>query len=351
MVIYWILASLIVLIQLLPGREEKHYKVKLYISLFLLFVYGAFRVDYGLDYESYVDYFEDVKQFGLEANDRMELGYYFLNKLLPSFRVLFIIQTLLICIAYHLLFRWYIPSKLAWLGFLLLFLNGPQTVFFMLNGIRNGMAISIFILSTYFIHKRKLFLFGISIFVAYWFHSSVILFAPIAYFVANGKTITKKNIIFWLTIMVFTAISFETVLLNYIDIFINTYFERYSTYVDFVKDKGEGAGILALIFSLLTTVLFFLNVKGKTMTDKENMIVKLTFLFFFSFLLGPLNVRMSQYFAPFFVAGSILIVYKSSNRAFKYTYVIVVFIYLLYALKIWIENPYFDYSTYQSVLF
>jgi hypothetical protein len=395
MAVYWTIAILTVLINLYPVKNQKDYSVRLIISLLPLFLYGAFRINYGLDYEGYEDFFNVAKVFGIESNERMELGYYYLNKILPSFRSLLIVQTLLICTAYFYLFKWYIPEKWAWLGFVLLFLAGPITIFFMLSGIRNGIAISLFIISTYFIFKRKFIPFAVLIFIAYWFHNSVLLYAPIAYFAANDKAITKKSIVIWLSVMVvLTAASF-TVILDYVEIFINTYFERYTSYIKFAHEQGKGAGVLVSIFSFVAVILLFLNVRymkqpvnsshkksvkknsrnvkymGLSANDiqkyktillsitkketillaKDNMMIKMTLLFFLSFLLGPLNMRMSHYFAAFFVVSSILVMDRSSNIVLKYAYITLIFAYLIYALILWFGNPYFSYTTYQSVFF
>lgn len=350
MAIYWTIAILTVLINLFPVKKEKHH-FRLFVSIIPLFLYGALRVDFGLDYNGYEDFFNDVKSFGYDSNNRMEIGYSYLNQFLPSFRSLLILQSLLLSVAYYYLFRWYVPVKWTWLGFLLLFLNGQFTVFFMLSGIRNGIAISIFILSTIFIQKRKIVPFAVLVFVAYLFHNSVIMFAPIAYFVANGKSITKRSIIVWLSIMVFLSIASATVVLDYVDIFITTYFDRYSSYVEFAKEQGKGAGFLVTVFSLIVSAIVLLLIKNKKLTSIENMIVRLTLLFFIAYLLGPLNMRMSQYFASFFVIGSVLMAYRGSNRFLKLSYFSVLFVYLLYALKVWFESPYFSYDTYHSILF
>jgi EpsG family len=351
MLVYWSIAMFTVLIHLLPVKKDNQYSVRLFVSLIPLFFYGAFRVDFGLDYVGYEDFFDGVKSIGYASNERMEIGYFYLNKILPTFRSLLILQSILLCAAYYYLFKWYIPAKYSWLGFLLLFLSGPLTVFFMLSGIRNGIAISILILSTNFTHKRKIILFVIFVFIASLFHKSVLLMAPIIYFIANGTIIKRKNIIIWLSIMVFFLLSSQTFILDYIDMFITFYFDRYAVYVSFAKEHGTGAGILISVFSLgVSTIILFL-VKDKHFTAKENMILKLTLLFFLSYLLGPLNMRMSQYFASFFIAGSIIIMNVGSKKLLKKVYFFAVFAYLIYALMLWFDNPYYSYDTYQSVLF
>lgn len=351
MAVYWSVAIITVLINLFPSKNEKQYSRRLIISLIPLFIYGAFRVDFGLDYETYAKYFEEVKIFGQDSDERMEIGYYYLNKLLPTFRSLLVFQTLLLCAAYYYLFKWYIPSKYAWIGFVLLFLNGPLTVFFMLSGIRNGIAISILILSTYYIHKRKIFPFIVLILLASLFHKSVLIMAPIAYFIGSGKKLTRKSMIIWLSIMLFVTVASATVILDYASLFISEYFDRYETYIEFAKEQGKGAGVLVSLFSLLISALFLYIINGKLLTEKENTIVKLTLLYFLAHLLGPLNMRMSQYFASFFVSGTIIVLNKGGNKILKLTYFAAIFAYLIYSLKLWFENPYFSYNIYESILF
>lgn len=351
MSVYFALAIFVVLLNLFPVKNERQSSVRLLFSFFIFFMYGAFRVDYGLDYPTYESYFQNVKLYGVEANERIEFGYYLLNKLLPSYRGLLIIQTLLLCSAYYFLFKWYIPSKWAWLGFLLLFLNGQYTVFFMLTAIRNGIAISIFILSTYFIHQRKIIPFLILVFIAYWFHNSVILYAPLAYIIANGKTVTTKTLYTWLSIMIIIALASNTFLLSFVETFVNRYFNRYSLPLENVKELGKNAGMLASLFALATTALLLFLVKDKNLSQKENMMVKLSLLFLMANLLGPLNMRMTQYFASFFMVGSIVVIYKGRKNSYKYAYIAAISLYLFYALNIWLNGPYFSYDTYRSLLF
>lgn len=348
---YWSLFLIVMLIQFFPAKSQTQYSVRLFMSLLPLFLYGAFRVNFGLDYEAYETYFDEVKSFGSEANDRMEIGYMYLNMFLPSFRSLLIIQSALLCVTYYYLFKWYVPFRYSWLGFLLLFLNGPLTIFFMLSGIRNGIAISILILSTRFIHQRKIIPFAILTCLAYLFHNSVILIAPIAYFIANGNVITNKSIKVWLIVMLILAITSSTILLEYISVFIMTNFDRYTTYIEIAKEQEGGVGILIAIFSIGASILFLSILKDKQLTAKEMMLVKFTLLFFISFLLGPLNIRISQYFASFFVVGSLLIINKKAHKTLKHAYFALVFAYVIYSFTIWLDSPNFSYDTYEYILF
>ena len=347
---YWSLFLFVMLVQLFPVKSQKQYTVRLFMSLLPLFLYGAFRVNFGLDYETYETYFDGVKSYGTEFEDRMEIGYMYLNKILPSFRSILIIQSALLCLTYYYLFKWYVPSRYSWIGFLLLFLNGPLTIFFMLSGIRNGIAISILILSTRFIHQRKIIPFAILICLAYLFHNSIILIAPLAYFIANGNIITNKSFIVWLLVMFVIAITSSTVLPENAAIFIESNFDRYTTYIEIAKEQESGAGLLISIFSIGASILFLSIFKDKQLTAKEMMLVKFTLLFFISFLLGPLNMRISQYFASFFVVGSQLIINMKAHKMLKQAYFVLALAYIIYSFMLWLENPLFSYDIYESVL-
>ena len=350
MAVYWSVAIITLLINLFPAKTQKHYSVRLFVSLIPLFLFGALRVDFGLDYESYEDFFYSVKFYGFSVIDRMEIGYYYLNRLLPSFRSLLVIQTLLVCTAYYYLFKWYVPAKYAWLGFILLFLSGPFTIFFMLSGIRNAISISILILSSHFLHNRKIIPFAVLIFIAYFFHNSIIFMAPIAYLVANNKQITLKWIVVWVLVMMFLVVASSTIVLNYIDLFIANYFDRYITYIEQAKSLQRGAGLLASFFSIIISILIMLSFKNKRLSNEENMIVKLSLLFLISHVLGPLNMRMSQYFVSFFIVGSITMMYWNLNKHLKIAYFVAILAYLIYSIILWFNNLNFSYNTYKSIL-
>ena len=351
MYIYWSLFLIVMLVQLLPVKSQKQYTERLFLSLFPLFLYGAFRVNFGLDYETYETYFDTIQIYGEESDDRMEIGYMYLNKILPSFRSLLIIQSFLLCVTYYYLFKWYVPYHYSWLGFLLLFLNGPMTIFFMLSGIRNGIAISILILSTRFIHQQKVFPFTIIAFIASLFHNSIIFVAPIAYFIANGNTFTNKSIKFWLLAMLIIAITSSTILLEYMGVFIMTKFDRYSEYIEIANEQKSSVGLLISVFSIGASILFLSILKDKQLTAKEMMIAKFTLFFYLTFLLGPLNIRMSHYFCSFFVVGSLIIIHKEAYKVLKHAYFFLIFAYIIFSLILWFQSPYFSYDTYESVLF
>lgn len=347
--VYWTVALISTIIQFFPAKNDNKYNIRLIISLIPLFIFSASRLNFGLDYNTYESYFDGVKIFGQSYDSHMEIGYYLINKILPSFRSLLVLQSLLLCISYYLMFKWYIPSKYAWIGFTLLFINGPLTIFFMLSAIRNGIAISIMIIATHYIHKKKIIPFLILITIASLFHTSILIIAPIAYFIVRNKPISSKFINIWILIIIFIYISSSSFVLNYLDILINNYFQRYLTYFQSSKELNENAGVLAILFSLTMSSLLLVQMKNCKLSIKENMVLIFSLVFYLSFVLGSLNFRISQYFAPYFIISSILLLEKSNQRIYKTAYFIILVIYTIYAFQIWQNSPNFSYSIYYSI--
>jgi len=335
---------------MIPVKNEKQYSYRLIISLIPLFLYGSLRVDYGLDYNGYEAYFNSVKS-GWSFDERNEIGYYYLNKYLPTFRSLLIVQSILLCTAYFYIFKRYVPAKYACLGFVVLYLNGPVTIFFMLSGIRNGIAMSLLILSTYFIYTRKIIFYAIFVFVAYLFHNSVIFVAPVAYFIGSRMRIDKRSMIVWLSVVILIAFISETNILNYINDFITSYYDRYSVYIENALYQENKPGILAAMFSFMVSIVLFLLFKDKSLNEKERMIISFTLLFLLSYTFGALNFRLTQYYAPYFIAGTVTVYSKGTNRILTQFYFVAIVAYMIYAFMLWFNNPYFSYDTYKSILF
>lgn len=349
--IYILVAILGIVINCIPVKSKSQHATRLIISLTPLFLFGALRVDFGLDYNGYEDYFNEINFYGTKSEDRMEIGYYYLNHYLNSFRELIVIQTLFLCVSYYYLFKWYIPIKYTALGFLILYLTAPITIYFMLSGIRNSISISFLILSSPFIIRRKIFPFiGIMV-LASLFHKSALMIFPIAYLIGNNKKIDAKFIKIWIGIMLFFALAASTIILDIASSFINNYFDRYETYVAGAKEMDKGAGLIISIFSITVSSLILYLFKNRDLTSSENILIKLCLVYFLSYLLGPLNMRLTQYFAPFFIAGSVMVLYKKYGKIdLRIAFIVLVIFYLVYAFNIWIKSPFFAYHNYESIL-
>ena len=102
--IYLIVVVATLLIQFIPAKTERAQIWKIVLTFLPLFLFGALRVDFGYDYDSYEDAYYSYKSYGTDQFGHSEIGYQWLNTLCPSFRFLIVIQSLLVCIAYAVFF-------------------------------------------------------------------------------------------------------------------------------------------------------------------------------------------------------------------------------------------------------
>lgn len=71
---------------LLSVRPEAK-KVALQLDFIGLFIFSALRYNFGNDYISYHNYFDQVK-LGVHDLEIGEIGFYYLNKLFPNFYIM-----------------------------------------------------------------------------------------------------------------------------------------------------------------------------------------------------------------------------------------------------------------------
>lgn len=325
-------------------------EVKLVLSFVLLFIYASIRAN-GLDYIPYEDAYYEIQNFygtiGFES--RMEKGYVLLNYIMPSYRLLLVALSGLTCFTYYKLFIRYIPSHYYWLGFILLALSSDKMFFFQISGLRNAIAINMMTLSIPFIIERKIKPYICLTILAYFFHNSVLFFMPLAYFVATPFNFKMRNMFIWGSVFVFFIAVSSTSLIDYATSFISTYFERYSDYAEIAEESVYQRSILMYGFVLAVVSLSFKLLINFELTPTENVLMKLSLLFFISLVLGSLNFRMSQYFAPYLIAGCFVFLNRFKNPFMKYGYVAVLCLFLWYSLFIVYmgspESTYYDYKT------
>ena len=354
MTAYWIVFAIMFLLQFIKVNTKKEYLWKLVISFIPLFIFGAFRVNFGYDYEAYQSIFDLVKSsHGQYDGIRAEIGYLKLNELMPTFRILLIVTTTLTCTSYIFLFYKIIPEKYSWLAIILLFLSGDKTIFFMFSGIRNAISISILIFTIPLLEKRKLLPYMLCMILASLFHKTAFIYFPLAYFVSSNKNITRKEIFIWSGIFSFFFIFSHMTIMNTVESLLNTFFsDRYSSYVEQIEDWGDKRGILIRIATVLLFIpaMFFCN--KHSFSTLNNVVNRLGLMYIISTTMGSLNMRTSHHFIMFFLAFVISIYANSKNRLLKYGYMLFVIAYLSYAFfVVYLGSPTFPYDVYESTIF
>lgn len=349
MAVYLGMFVVMFLIQFIPVQSARGYDIRLFFTFLILFLYGAFRVDYGLDYDSYELLFENINAGNLDS--RIEIGYTFLNQILPSFRLVLIVTSAFTCIAYFYLFRLVIPSNWTWLAILLFFLAGNYTIFFMFSGIRNAISVAIMIFSIGLIRDRKWWWYLIVVAIASCFHISSLLFMTLAY-LPISKRITNIQVFLWISIVALLIVLPSSFMFNLGSTLISGYFDMYSIYMDNAMVLGDTRSILTLCSSIYMFSYSIIFLMYNNLRPTENTILYLSMLFILAPLLGALNFRFTHCFAPFFVVAMVVIFRTGKNNIWKYIYLCFVLAYLGYSFfQVFMKGYYFTYWGYNSLLF
>ena len=289
----------------------------------------------GFDYESYEDIFNEANRNSIFNLDReFEKGYVWLNKIMPTYRTLLIFLSAFTCFTYYWIFRNYIPSKYYWLGFGLIAISGDKMLLFQMSGLRNAITINILALSIPLIKKRRIVPYIVLIFLGYLFHTSALLFMPLAYLIATPNRIKTFDIIIWSLFFIFFVFASTSFLINYLSTVINLYFDNYNVYTDEAKDSVYERSILLYGILIYMFTISFAIMRKVNLLETEIVIFKLSLFFLFSLALGSLNIRMSHYFAPYLVLSAIIVLNRAENPLTKYAYLGAVFLFLFYSFII-----------------
>lgn len=242
---------------LLGSLKRKLYLVSVF--LFILFFCGI-RFFVGNDYSNYVLGFFYIRQY--ETNVWFwEPFYYILNYILRNcfggYIYVFFIASF---ISYFFLFRVLIEEKIMKWGIFFIFTLG--ILIFMNNGIRQGVAISIFIYSLKFVKENKFFSYCLCLVFAAGFHFSVLTLFPF-YFLKN----IRFSSYMWVGLLIVTFILqyfgiFHVIfmkLISYIPFYGESFLDRAE---DFVTDQAFGLGILFKFFLALSVAIFYKKINS-----------------------------------------------------------------------------------------
>lgn len=344
---YLILFIIMFAIQFQKAKSDRAYLFRCLWTFFPLFLFGALRISCG-DYDSYETFYDATHSGGLYlwANERMEIGYAYLNYIMPSYRALIVFTSLFVCFSYAYFFYRFIPQKYSWLAVIFLFLSADKSIYFMLGSMRNSIAIAMLMLAVTFIRDRKWILMTIIVLVASLLHNSALIFLPFAYIVARSSKMGKAEFFVWLAAMIILIITPVSFFLDQIIPYIDLYFEQYETYVEVGRDAGSLVTIGSVLMAL-PALLYVFN--DKELTKNDNTIGRLALCFMYSYFLGSLNMRVSHYFVPFLLPFIISFFDKKKNALIRNGYVIYCGLFLAYALFVVsasnVNSPFVLYKT------
>lgn len=313
----------------------------------------ALRVDYGGDYYSYENYYDNIHSGGRLETSNIEAGFIKLVSIMSSYRMLLFVVSFLYCSALFFLFKRYIPVKYWAFAFLVIFLSKSMLLGNM-SGLRTSIAVSTFIYGFYFLEQGKKLPYIILMIGASFFHTSALFFLP-AIFISPNKP-SKTGIL--LLVSICFALAFISAFSpNVFYVFMNKvtdipYFIKYEEYTEEEISSGlRGLSYLVIFFML------FLNIRilGQVTNPKESLLIKLSILYFI-LMLAPsagLMSRLYFYLSVPFLAGGIYVINNTNNLMLRYAYMGSVLILAGLEFYVLYSSDRFStfYLNYHSILF
>lgn len=291
--------------------DRKNTKVYYFIFLSVLILFAGLRFNVGVDYQSYGDFFSLVLSgANIYMEDSFILLVKFINLIDGEEQLLYFVYAFLTVIFTSKFIEYFSLNKV-----LSLYIYFTFAVFYLasFNGIRQALAVAIFMYSIKFIFERNLFKYILLIMIATFVHKTAVLMLPL-FFILNKQ----------LNIVKFVSIFLGYYFFEQLILFIGIS-QAYLNNFDSVTDEG----INPFVYLLVVMFLFLYKIDFKYKTLGLN-------LTFFAILLGitpllttiPSNyiVRMTSYFTfgILFILPNLMIVFKNKNlKSIYFTIVIV----------------------------
>ncbi|MBI5074996.1 MAG: EpsG family protein [Nitrospirae bacterium] len=230
-----------------------------FIALAAMVIVAGLRSSYvGTDSGNYVRWFEHLREFSDIFEIPLEPGFFILawtaHFISDNYMALFFLIAMVVTSCFVWVIRKY--SSGPELSFFVLLVAGYLFVSY--NGIRHGLANSIYFLSIGAIYRRKFWLYLLVVAAAYFFHKSVLIALP-AYFLITRKSTPR--------------IYFIILLSGIVGVLFFEYFIEIGQYIDprygqYGEASEEGLGLLSLAFTS-TLCAFFLMFKRFVVVDRD----------------------------------------------------------------------------------
>lgn len=305
------------------GNKNKQlfFSPNILLLLFVFSLISGIRYDVGVDFLSYLDWYNWLKYDTQIVNDELEIGFYWVMKLFAKFNahyawpfgIFAFIQIFFIYIAFKK--EKYIYPFLPFV----IITNGAY--FTMMNEIRQSIAWAIFIFAIQFNTKDKILQYMLLTFIASCFHQSAFVFIPLFLMLLINKDIFKSyslQILLIILAMVLSNLNIWNLILNNIEMAISFlgYEEKYdgisTKLAIWEKDYSKGLRYYAPAIIGIITVLYSKTIKkyfNKSILVKYYNLYFIGLLLFFLFYNNTLMQRPARYLTILSVVISSYLLY------------------------------------------
>lgn len=247
----------IVIVVLIFKSYGRNILAKIVLCLFASFIIGFRGENVGVDTENYINHFYTYGRFGC---DYIEIGFDYLNQYLfalgTSAHFFLFICALLSFVFITIFLSSIKPSSVYYKTSLLFFIFCPLAF---VNGVRQGIACSVFYCSLIFLEEKKFIYYLLLLLGASLFHASVLLLIPL-YFLINRNISSRKYILIY--IFSFFLLFFDLSSYMYLLSDLNIGNRNYATiYTDIEVRQASFSGFIFV--TLLNLVTFMFSIKFK----------------------------------------------------------------------------------------
>lgn len=322
-IIYTLVPLILIIFAILYNKTNKDCK-PIYIGLMI----GLFSLLFGLRYNVGVDFpnYWQMLQGNYYEKENIEFAFDFLNKSIRAFNLppsVGFITYALIQFAFFIFSIKRIPELIPWAIF---FYFSTTYIFLSLNVIRQTMALSIIMYSTWFICNKKILKYLVCILIASGIHTSALIFIPIYFFINHEYFKSQK--------FQFILLSGSFILGSFIQQFIwllVPIFGRYFLGLDYsdvdilqfmdVNWNQDGLGLGYFLWYLIDALIIYYYPKLKGMIKQPIFIIWYNLFFIgalLTFILGATYLnRINIYFEYFKIiiyAIFSLFLFKSTSK-------------------------------------
>lgn len=247
-----------------------------WLSILVFAIVAGLRYNVGVDHLMYLQFYEDMEKQGWITRETLEPGFSFIMKVFTELNLHFFFFFAFLA-AIQLFFIYFALRKqkqlLPYIG---LFIMLNSYYLSLMNGIRQYIAICIFIFAIEFIQRRKLIPYVITILLASLIHKSAYILLPL-YFVfykpIHISRISPLMIIYILCIIIGSSPTWVTNLTNLNNLYS---FLGYENYVDSFETQFEefnsynlGPRSLSVIFFHLMIIYYYPKIAQKFRSEQK----------------------------------------------------------------------------------
>ena len=245
------------------GQKKRPFRVLLFVVM-TLFV--GLRKDVGTDYESYSNLYAFQE-------DYLEAGFSYILLLLNRYgyseTYFFFVMA---AISYFFMYM-AVEKTMIFRNFSVLVMLPLLSMSFLCNGIRQGVAICIFLYAFHFIQERKPIPYFLLISFAFLFHKSILLAIPL-YFLCNKSLPKRIYYLVYLASFIFTTVDLQTLVGPFFSIIESN--KRYSTL--FLNDSGSGYMSLGILLEMSIYIILILTATKKEVYKQQPLLYNMVFI-------------------------------------------------------------------------